>query len=450
MKKPISLVAAILVGGFAGAEDSVSPVGGVVPGIPTYSLEMPSTEPDTNGALYWDALSVFDGDATTKMDDNAYFDGVGTARGIVGFDAGTPRHVTGMRVRQSSGWSDRNQSIKLLGSNDGENWTTVVENGGTVVGTSDFTVLAAKANVGSFRYFKIADSIVNDLADVEIVSDDALVKANAPQAWSAASLDAADAAEGVLVSGELVYSPGETEVVAYAASRDYGDDFDLWQKCGTELTVGTVASGESFSARFAGLKAGRYYWRFFATVAGSTVASGPTRPFVVGSSFYAAPMYMNTSEWWNVYDGSLGDPANKEGCSWFVLDCSAVGERFQPCAIRLWPRTDGRLVWNRIRGMKVEVSFDEHLDPSAWNGSYSDWANRPKWLNSTEPDGLTWQSVGTGEIFTDPMSEIEEFVLPKFDKNPTYIRVRDIYWGNVREVELRTVKRSSGFAIVIR
>lgn len=449
MKKPISLVAAILAGGFAGAEDSATPVGGVVPGLPTYSLEMPSSEPNTDGSPYWDALSVFDGDAATKMDDYAYF-GSGAARGVVGLDAGTPRHVTGMRIRQSSGYGDRNQSVKLLGSNDGENWTTVVANNGTVVGADDFTTLSAIADVGRFRYFRIADSVVNDLTDVEIISDDALIKADAPQSWADASVNAADAAEGVLVSGTLVYSPGEATVVAYAALRDYGDDFASWRKYGTELSVGTFASGATFSARFVGLKAGRYYWRLFATVAGATSASEMTRPFVVGSSFYAAPMYMNTSEWWNAYDGSLDSFADNKDCSWFVFDCSAIAERLQPCSLRFWPRTDSRRVWNRVRGLKVEVSFDAHLEPNEWKGAYNDWAGRPKYTNATEPDGLIWQSVGTGEIFTDPMSGVEEFVLPKFDKNPTYIRVRDIYWGNVCEVELRTVKRPSGFAIIIR
>lgn len=105
--------------------------------------------------------------------------------------------------------------------------------------------------------------------------------------------------------------------------------------------------------------------------------------------------------------------------------------RYQPCAIRLWTRTDSRLVWNRVRGLKVEVSFGAHLEPDEWRGEYSDWSGRPKYVNATEPEGLTWQTVGTGEIFSDPMSGIEELVLPKFDKNPTYIRV--IFTGELSE-----------------
>ena len=166
--KSFVLLASALAASFAAQADETASalVGGAVPGVPTFSLPMPDSEPSTDGAIYWDALSVFDGDASTKMDDYAYY-GVGTARGVVGFDAGTPRHVTGIRVRQTSGYDDRNQKVKLLGSNDNANWTTVVENTGTVVSHEAFTELAAVEGTEKYRYFQIADSVVNDLTDVE-------------------------------------------------------------------------------------------------------------------------------------------------------------------------------------------------------------------------------------------------------------------------------------------
>lgn len=453
LKSFVFLASAFAASFAASAEETTSAlVGGAIPGVPTYSLSMPDAEPSTDGAIYWDALSVFDGDASTRMDDYAYY-GVGSARGVVGFDAGTPRHVTGLRIRQTSGYGDRNQKVKLLGSNDGADWTTVVENTGTVVSHEAFTELAAVEGAAKYRYFKIADSVVNDLTDVEIVSDDALVKADAPQAWASATVGAADHADGVLVSGTLVYASGEATLVAYAARKDYGDDLAAWQQSGTALALGTATTGGTFSGRFAGLAAGTYYWRVFATVGGVSYASQTTRPFTVGSATFLAPAYMNTSEWWNAYDGSTDSQADNSACTWMVFDCSGVAAREFPVALRFWPRTDGRLVWNRLRGLRVEVSFDAHQEPSAWGGSEATWADRVRYTNATEPEGLTWTEVGNGEIFTDPISGIEELVLPKYDcdNKPTYVRIRNVYWGNLREVELRTRTRPNhGLLLIVR
>ena len=108
MKRVISVLAALMGSCLVWAEEASALVGGVVPGIPTFSLGMPLCEPEkwgvTGDELYWDALSVFDGNESTKMDDNAYY-AAGSARGVIGYDAGTARHITGMRVKQTSSYT---------------------------------------------------------------------------------------------------------------------------------------------------------------------------------------------------------------------------------------------------------------------------------------------------------------------------------------------------------
>lgn len=444
------------------AEALAALTGGVVPGLPTHSLGMPSCEPPegwgvSNDSLYWDALSVFDGDPATKMDDYAYF-GVSSARGSINFDAGTARHVTGMRIKQTSAFGDRNQNVKLLGSNDGETWENVVENAGTVVGNAEFTELAARPGVGRFRYFRIDDSVVNDLTDVEIISDDILIKANAPQAWADETLTAGDAADGVLVSGQLVYAAEDVEVTAYASRHDYGDNLSSWQKYGESLQIGTVQPGAAFSGRFTNLKSGVYHWRFFGAAAGTSVASAPTRPFVVGSSDSAAPMFMNlkgtgSSDLYRIYDASLDGQFGNIATNtvWFTFDCSAIAAHDMTASIKFWPVSQYRRTWNSLRGVKIDVSFDEPVADKDWGAEdVSSWGGRLKQMGAEEPKGLTWQTVATGEVLTDIQSGVEEIVLPKFEKMPTYIRVRDLYKGQLYEVQLRTCRRPSGFAIIVR
>lgn len=442
------------------ADETTSLVGGVVPGLPTFSLGMPQSEPEkwgvTGDELYWDAFSVFDGVSSTKMDDYAYY-GVGSARGTIGFDAGTPRHITGILVKQTSSFGDRNQYIKLQGSNDGETWVTVVENTGTIVSASEFTTLAAKEDVASYRYFKIVDSTVNDLLDVEIISDDILIKANAPQVWADESLAATDSEQGVLVSGTLVYAPAATKVTAYVATYDYGDNLSRWVSNGTALELGTLSAGETFSGRFTGLKAGRYYWRVFGVAEEKSGASQLTRPFIVGSTDSAAPLYMNLkgsgdADLYRIYDGALDKFGNiATNIVWFTFDCSGIDTRSMSAALKFWSVSEYRRTWNSLRGIKVDVSYDNPVAATSWNPEeQSDWAGRWKYMGATEPEGLTWQTIATGEIFTDPQSTIEELVLPKFSKNPTYIRIRDLYKGQAREVQLRLCKRPSGFMFMVR
>lgn len=461
MKRVTSILAALMSSCLVWAEDTSTLMGGVVPGTPTFSLGMPSSEPEkwgvTGDELYWDALSVFDGDSNTKMADYEYY-GVTSARGVIGYDAGTARHITGMRVKQTSSYGDRNQYIKLQGSNDGETWTTVVENNGTVVGNSSFTEIAANADAGSFRYFKIVDSVVNDLTDVEIISDDILVKVNAPQVWADAGLSAADATEGVLLSGTLVYAPSDAQVTIYVASRDLGDDEAKWKAHSTSsLTLSDAVSvGSEFSGRIAGLKAGRYYWRAFATVGEKTGTSQVASPFVVGSTDSAAPLYMNLkgtgeSDLYRIYDASLDSYFGNISTNtvWFIFDCSGVARTHMPATLKFWSVSQYRRTWNSLRGIKVDVSYDSPVSDWAAEET-SEWGGRWKYMGATEPEGLTWTTIATGEVFTDVQSDIEELVLPKFDKNPTYIRIRDLYKGQAKEVQLRLVKRPSGFAIMVR
>ena len=462
MKRVISVLAALMGSCLVWADETSALVGGVVPGIPTFSLGMPLCEPDlpwgaTGNELFWDALSVFDGNESTKMDDNAYYD-AGSARGVIGYDAGTARHITGMRVKQTSGWPDRNQYIKLQGSNDGETWTTVVENTGTIVGNSSFTEIAANTEAGSFRYFKIVNSKVNDLTDVEIISDDILVKVDAPQVWADTSLSAADATEGVLLSGTLVYAPSDAQVTIYVAPRDLGDDESKWKAHSTASLAlsDAVSVGSAFSGRIAGLKAGRYYWRAFATAGEKTGTSQVPRPFVVGSTDSAAPLYMNLkgtgdNDLYRIYDATLDDKFGNISTNtvWFTFDCSGVASTQMPAALKFWSVSAYRRTWNSLRGIKVDVSYDKPV--SDWSAEeLSDWGGRWKYMGATEPEGLTWTTVATGEVFTDIQSDIEELVLPKFDKNPTYIRIRDLYKGQAKEVQLRLVKRPTGFAILVR
>lgn len=75
------------------------------------------------------------------------------------------------------------------------------------------------------------------------------------------------------------------------------------------------------------------------------------------------------------------------------------------------------------------------------------WATEADGGGGTE--GLDLADGCDGRSPDDIQSGVEEIVLPKFEKTPTYIRVRDLYKGQLYEVQLRTCRRPSGFAIKV-
>lgn len=134
---------------------------------------------------------------------------------------------------------------------------------------------------------------------------------------------------------------------------------------------------------------------------------------------------------------------SRNGEPYFVRGAGGVGDlaEFAACggnSIRTWGAD------------RAKETQDEPVADKDWGAEdVSSWGGRLKQMGAEEPKGLTWQPVATGEVLTDIQSGVEEIVLPKFEKTPTYIRVRDLYKGQLYEVQLRTCRRPSGFAIKV-
>lgn len=175
------------------------------------------------------------------------------------------------------------------------------------------------------------------------------------------------------------------------------------------------------------------------------MASQSTRAFAVGSKTVYPEAYVNSSQFWNSYNGNIGDFADHGTIKWQIFDVRGLSSSLERLSsIRLWPRTDNIIVWYRIRALCVFVSYAENIDWSSFTGTgnpgaghtiHYDGTNNE---NGTEPDNFDWQQIATGEILTEYPNGVVELPLPKLDRKPTYIKISGIYWGNTKEVEFRT------------
>lgn len=461
---------------------SATLAGAKIPGLGFSSAGMPASEPNTGGAQEWDAFSLFDGDLGTYY--NANWDN--PAAEVV-FDAGTPRSVTGWRAAMGSDYSKYSGDLYLsiYGSDDKSSWTQIDRQPTTSLPgfANQYAEFSLNAASAPFRYFKFVceyyvtvhaddwswsyqtidtsrgtDGLAGlDFREIELWSEEAMPEADPPAVYGSNGLGALDAAGGVVLSGTLRNGPADVEV--WCARRDLGDERDAWAADGSAICVAIpgVGDGAAFSATFPSLGKGRWYWRAFAASGETFSASQQTRPFATGTGASYPVAYVNSSQFWNSWNASLGDFADSATASWIVFDTgSAMSGSYLPSSIRFWPRTDNKIVWNRIRGTKVYASWATDIDWSAFTGTGAPGEGRTIKYDgvnneaATEPGGFGWQEVATGEMLIEYGAECVELPLPDFETRPAYVKISGIYWGNTKEIEFRKYYASRGLSVIVR
>lgn len=453
-------------------------------GYATSTDGMPETEPNTNGRQEWDVFSLFDGNLNTYY--NANWDK--PANEVV-FDAGTPRSITGWRVVRGSDYSRYNGDLYLVvsGSNDGLSWNEVGrQQTSTLPGFEDqYGEHQLAAPSALYRYFKFecvyfktehnddwswSQTIVDaskgnngyqglDFREIELRSEDVTPVAALPQVYATNAPGSSDSVAGVVLSGVL--RNGAATVEVYCGRKDCGDDYDAWKRSAARSMSALVEKDGAFSFTFSNLDNIAYYWRAFAVVDNTTetlvAASQATRPFAVGSKAIYPEAYVNSSQFWNSYNGNTEDCADNGTVKWQIFDVSNLADsRDRLTSIRLWPRTDNQIVWYRVRALRVYVSYAKNIDWSDFTGTgipgsgrtiHYDGANTE---NGTEPTGFDWQQIATGEVLTEYPNGVVELPLPRLDANPAYIKIANIYWGNTKEVEFRTAHMNRGLVVIVR
>ncbi|MBR1870979.1 MAG: discoidin domain-containing protein [Kiritimatiellae bacterium] len=479
MKRILCTAAAIaalpLAAALSGAK--IAGVGRTVNGMPDEEVSWVETSRE------WDVMSLFDGRL-----DTCYTNNFAEPANAVVFDALAPRSLTGWRFCRGTDESraDGDLYVVLYGSNDGETWTELTQPTTSVVnvaGISGFTNQYSEFEfpepTAPYRYFKITTAYYTsswpdwngwqlvrsfdsskgkdgyqglDFREIELWSNDLAPVADVPQADG----------DTVTLSGHLANAPeGTARIEVWCGKKSCGDDLAAWRKSAAVLaqTRADVASGGAFSFSFANLPGGTYHWRIFAVASDGTAAScGETQPFTIGTTAAYPPMYVNSSDVWDAYDGNTDTYPDNANIKWQIFDVrNFYTERDALTSLRLWPRTDGRVEWWRMRGLKVYASFASNVELSAFDATgypaeghelHYDYDHH---TDAVEPDGFDWQLVATGETFTSQEPrKIVEVPLPEFPKPPTFIKIAGIYRGNVKEIEFRTLHTNKFLCIIIR
>ena len=400
---------------------------------------------------------------TMKLHNNIYSDffdaGQGTAYAAL-LDFGTARNIKAIGVAPRTGGASlsvRSKNFRIKGSNDLVNWTLLHTN---VVGLTEDKINLFKLNAvesgASVRYIVLDNVTQLNVAEVWGYAKDLMVEATAdPDPFASTAVESADAAAGVLVKGKLTSSPdGAAAVAVFVADHDYGDSYAQWSANGRRFDIGELTEGQTFQTRLAGLGEGLWQWRIFASRGGTHSASQVLPSFTVGSQVILPKAYLKNTALSRFYDGNAGNNPETTSDVWIVFDLEGVNfARNRPVGWRMWPRSGypGRIV-----GSYVDYGYDPaegsvNWDVTSWN---TNGQKRVYGVVSGVPENIVWTNDVTDIVKTtleiSPTRFFVPYVWSQRTKPPRYIRFRGITNANCSEIELRTVRYSTGFVIIVR
>lgn len=375
------------------------------------------------------------------------------------YDAGASHRVSGLRLRTSNdGQASTFDKMVIWASNDRASWTLVCSNGVGRLANGVWCDFPFAEQATGDRYYRFAQLGQFGLhaVNIQLLSCDTVLTMSPPEPWASTAYGAADAAEGVLLSGKLDgVTLTSAEVSVIVADRDFEDDEAAWRANGR--TVGTCAldAGATFSLRAAGLAKGVWYARAFA----GGVASQRTYRFIVGSEAADPEVWIHSGMTASgketvlrAYDGEVGAAPDltTSPAAWFVMRADSA-KAVQ--ALRLWTyyggQTSGGGYWVRYRSAVVEYTTDE----IAWPATTT-CTSGSRTFNVVDKDAVPaveWKPVTTGcESFetATPFLPVVDLVFPKRLRNAKYIRVSGITNFSVRELQLRNLPKPGLMLIV--
>ena len=400
---------------------------------------------------------------TVKLHNNIYNDffdaGSGTAYAAL-LDFGTARNIKAIGVAPRMGGeslSVRSKNFRIKGSNDLVNWTVLHTNVVALTeGKINLFKLNAVENGASVRYIVLDNVTQLNVTEVWGYAKDLMVEATEdPDSFASMAVESADAADGVLVKGKLTSSPdGAAEVTVFAADRDYGDSYAQWSANGRRFDIGELTEGQTFQTRLAGLEAGLWQWRIFATRDGTHSASPVMPSFVVGSQVILPKAYLKNTALSKFYDGNTGNNPETTSDVWIVFDLGEIDfTRNQLVGWRMWPRSGFP---ERIIGSYIDYGYEPaegsvNWDVTSWN---TNGQKRVYGVVSGVPEGIVWTNDVTDIVKTtleiSPTRFFVPYVWSQRTKPPRYIRFRGITNANCSEIELRTTRYSTGTVIIVR
>lgn len=399
---------------------------------------------------------------TMKLHNNIYNDffdaGSGTAYAAL-LDFGTARIIKAIGVAPRMGGeslSVRSKNFRIKGSNDLVNWTVLHTN---VVALTEGKINLFKLNAvesgASVRYIVLDNVTQLNVTEVWGYAKDLMVEATAdPDPFANTAVESADAAAGVLVKGKLTSSPdGAAAVTVFAADRDYGDSYAQWSANGRRFDIGELTEGQTFQTRLAGLEAGLWQWRIFATRDGTHSASPVLPSFAVGSQVILPKAYLKNTALSRFYDGDTGNQPETTSDVWIVFDLGEIDfARNQLVGWRMWPRSGFP---ERIIGSYIDHGYEPaegsvSWDVTSWN---TNGQKRVYGVVSGVPEGIVWTNdvidICKTTLEISPTRFFVPYVWSQRTKPPRYIRFRGITNANCSEIELRTTRYSTGTVIYL-
>ena len=399
---------------------------------------------------------------TLKLHNNIYNDffdaGQGTAFAAF-LDFGTARIIKAIGVAPRMGGeslSVRSKNFRIKGSNDLVNWTVLHTN---VVALTEGKINLFKLNAvesgASVRYIVLDNVTQLNVTEVWGFAKDLMVEATAdPDPFASTAVESADAADGVLVKGKLTSSPdGAAAVTVFAADRDYGDSYAQWSANGCRFDIGELTEGQTFQTRLAGLEAGLWQWRIFATRDGTHSASPVLPSFAVGSQVILPKAYLKNTALSRFYDGATGYWGDSSGNIWIVFDLEGIDfSRSRPAGWRIWPRSG---FTERIVAGYVDYGYDPAGGPVDWGVTSWTTNNNKRVIGQVGgvPSGIVWESdvsdIDKTTLETAPARFFVPYAKEPHEQPPRYIRFRDFTNANCSEIEFRTTSYSTGTVIYL-
>ena len=361
-------------------------------------------------------------------------------------DFGTIRHLEAIGVSPRVGLANRSRNFRIRGSNDLANWTLLHTNV-LVLAEKELNVfkLNAVENGADYRYIVLDNVERLNVCEIWGFSKAMMVEATAdPDPFASSGVESVNAAAGVLVKGKVTCSKeGPALVSVFVADKDFGDDYGQWNANGRRFDIGELTDGQAFQTRLAGLGAGLWRWRIFATRGGTHSASQWLPPFAVGSQTILPKAYVKQEKMAKLYDGATSYWGENYNDIWIVFDLE--GEDL------VQNRLVGWRMWTRsgFAGRVGESLCDSGYDPAegAVDWDVTSWQTngqkRVYGLVGGVPGNIVWENDGTDiskmTVEVEPAKFFVPYARKSKEKSPRYIRFRGFTNSNCAEVELRTV-----------
>jgi len=224
-----------------------------------------------------------------------------------------------------------------------------------------------------------------------------------------------------------------------------------------KVVLGETEDGNSRTGYIPGLERGRWYWRAFAVQDGVPYAGMPIEPFVVGSEVMTAVGYVQNVNAKQAYDGvsHYGTPSPEfTSDNWIILDIGALPDGYKLECLRLWPRSSQYA--GRFQAGYVDLGYEMAGGVDFGETTLVGEAGARKVYQVTAgyPANVEWKTfVSLGSQCYPYKTTTPAVFFGKGDlrQHPRFIRVRDVAYFDVNELELRmSQKPQAGFVIFVR